>query len=191
METEGSFSEAMRHRLVDEFVVSYYNGSMKPNLAEKNMATGREIEYLMDGPQFEKIRKSEIWSYSNAVGTGYQYRVIYRDKRYSDLEPLLQMYTGTVPVQDGDKSTVEQKLYELVLQMIKEGRLPKSFRIQTTKEVQDVKVAEMLNEMERSLEELGGRVRKLEEQLSAQSSAKTENGLRPFVIPTIDPTSQS
>jgi len=167
--SDTSFSETMRHRLVEEFAVSYYNGSLRPILAEKNQMNGRDIEYLMDGPQFERTKRSDIWSSSNAVGTGYQYRVVYKDKRYTDLEHLLELYSGTVPAAEADFSEVEQRLYELIMLMIKEGRLPKTFKIQSAKEAQNEKLVSLVDELGRSLEELGRRVRKLEEQLSAQN----------------------
>jgi hypothetical protein len=166
MENAGTgFGDAMKRRVVEEFVVSYYNGSFRPNVAEKNMMTGKEIEYLMDGPQFEKIPKSDMWTFSNAIGTGYQYRVVYRDKRFSDLERLLQTYAGTSTIPEDEKTAVEQRLYEIILQLIREGRLPKSFKLVTTKDAENEKVATLVEELGRSLEELGKRVRKLEEQL--------------------------
>ncbi len=170
------FGSETRRRLVEEFAVSYYNGSLRPNLAEKNPMTGREIEFLMDGPQFEKIKRPEIWSYSNAVGTGYQYRVVYRDKRFSDLERLLQMYSGAVQVQEGDGPLVEQRLYEVILALMREGRLPKTFRIQPARDVDEQKVMSMVEELSRTLEELGERVRRLEEQLTAQDEPKPQDG---------------
>lgn len=165
---ESSFGGEARHRLVQEFAVAYCNGALKPNLAEKNPMNGREIEYLMDDPQFEKIRKSEMWSYSSAVGSGYQYRVVYRDKRFSDLERLMQMYSGTEPVPDGDVSAVERRLYEVVLVLMREGRVPKTFRIQSPTEAQEERMAVMLDEFAESLDELGKRVKILEEQLASQ-----------------------
>ena len=171
----GGFWNGAKHRVVEEFVVSYYNGSVRPNVAEKNLTTGREIEYLMDGPQFQKIKKDDMWSSSSAVGTGYQYRVVYKDKRYSDLEQLLQIYTGTTAVQDDEKPAVEQRLYELILLMIKEGRLPKTFKLQSPSEAENKRVSVLMEEMGQSLEELRERVRKLEEQLAGNGPKQEEN----------------
>lgn len=187
MENAGTgFGDAMKRRVVEEFVVAYYNGSLKPNVAEKNMMTGKEIEYLMDGPQFEKIPKSDMWTYSNAVGTGYQFRVVYRDKRFSDLERLLQVYAGTSTIPEDEKAAAEQRLYELILQLIREGRLPKSFKLVTAKDAENEKVAALVDELGRSLEELGKRVRKLEEQLR---SPKEEVGLPPVPETTVNQNS--
>jgi hypothetical protein len=180
---ESSFSEAMRRRLVEEFAVSFYNGSLKPNLAEKNPINGRDIEYLMDGPQFEKVRRSDVWSYGNAVGTGYQYRVVYKDKRFSDLEKLLQMYSGTVQTAEGDKPLAEQGLYEMVLLMIKESRLPKTFKIQSAREVQEGRLLAMVEELGRSMDELGRRVKELEERLSAHEEPEEQANPAPTAIP--------
>jgi hypothetical protein len=165
---ESSFGGDARHNMVQEFAVAYYNGVLKPNLAEKNLVTGKEIEFLMDTPQFEKIRRSEMWSFSNAVGTGYQYRVVYKDKRFSDLEPLMQMYSGAVVAPEVDTSEVERRLYELILVLMREGRVPKTFKIQSPRESREERMAAMLDEFGRSLDELGKRVRQLEEQLGAQ-----------------------
>jgi hypothetical protein len=170
-----SFGGEARRRLLEDFVVSYYNGSLKPNLAERNMATGRDIEFLMDAPQFEKIRKPEIWSDANAVGTGYQFRVVYKDRRFSDLEHLVAVYSGTLPAPDEDRAVVEQSLYQLILLLIKEGRLPKTFKIQSAKEAQEEKVDSMVEELARSVEELGLRVRKLEEQLAAKEAPTVQS----------------
>ena len=175
--SDGSFNDVVKHRVVEEFVLSYYNGAVRPNVAEKNMMTGREIEYLMDAPQFQKIKKDDIWAHSSAVGTGYQYRVVYKDKRYSDLEHLLQIYTGAVSVQDEEKPLVEQRLYELILLLIKEGRLPKNFKLKSPGEMEGQKVAQLVEEMGRSLVDLGKRVRKLEEQLAID--ARKEEELQP------------
>ena len=174
-----SFGEGMRHRLVEEFAVSYYNGSLKPNLAEKNPVTGRDIEYLMDGFQFERIRRADVWSYRNAVGTGYQYKVVYKDKRYSDLEKLLEMYSGTAQTAEEDKPLVEQRLYEMVMLMIREGRLPKTFRIQSTREAQEEKLLSMVEELGHSMDELGRRVKELEARLAEHEAPAEQVSLPP------------
>ena len=170
--SDGSFGGEMKHRLVEEFVVPYINGSLKPNFAEKNPMTGKDVEFLMDGFQFDRTRKSEVWSSGNAVGTGYQYRVVYRDRRFSDLDRLVQLYTGTIPVTEEDRPVVEQKLYERVMIMIKEGRLPKSFQVRSTKDAENEKLVALVEELGRSLDELGKRVRKLEEQLAVQNEIR-------------------
>jgi hypothetical protein len=154
----------MRRKLVEEFAVSYLNGALKPNLAEKNPVDGKDIEYFMDGPQFERTNRSEVWSFGNAVGSGYQYRVVYRDKRFSDLVRLLDIFSGAVLVPDGDRSGVERRLYDLILVLMREGRLPASFKIQSGRTSQDDRVRAMLEEFGRSLDDLAVRVKKLEEQ---------------------------
>ena len=172
---ESGFGEGLKHRLVEEFVVSYLNGSLKPNLAEKNPMNGREVEFLMDGFQLDRTKKSDIWSFGNAVGTGYQYRVTYRDRRFSELDRLVQLYTGAVPASEEDRSVVEQRLYEQVMLMLKEGRLPKSFKIQPSAEADNQKLGAMVEELGRSLEELGARVRKLEEQLAVREEVRVRD----------------
>jgi hypothetical protein len=172
----------MRHRLVEEYAVSYYNGSVKPNLAEKNPINGRDIEYLMDGPQFERIRRADVWSYGNAIGTGYQYRVVYKDKRYFDLEKLLEMYSGTVQTAEEDKALVEQRLYEMILLMMKEGRLPKTFKVQSTKETQEERLLAMVEELGRSMDELGKRVKELEARLASQETTATQVSAAPPAV---------
>ena len=162
----------MKHRLVGDFVVPYINGSLKPYLAEKNPTNGKDVEYLMDGPQLDRTRKTEVWSYANAVGTGYQYRVVYKDRRFSDLDRMVQVYSGTLPASDDEKAGVEQRLYELVMLMIKEGRLPKTFQVQSGKGAENEKLASMVEELRQSVEELGRRVRKLEDQLAVQNEIK-------------------
>ena len=171
-ESDGNFGGEMKHRLVEEFVVSYINGSLKPNFAEKNPMSGRDVEFLMDGPQLDRTKKTDIWSYSSAVGTGYQYRVVYRDRRFSDLGRLVQLYSGTLPVTEEDRSVVEQKLYELVVLMIKEGRLPKSFQVKSAKEAENEKLAALVEKLRQSLDELGKRVRRLEEQLATRNEVE-------------------
>ena len=175
-EDGSGFGESMKGRMVEEFVVSIINGSLKPNLAEKNPANGREIEFQMDGPQLERTRKADVRSYTKAVGTGYQYRVVYKDRRFSELDRLVQVYSGTLPAPDEGRQTAEQRLYELVILMIKEGRLPKTFQVQSTREVASEKLASVVEEVERSLEELGRRVRRLEEQLAVQAEARERDG---------------
>ncbi|HUH82593.1 MAG TPA: hypothetical protein VLX33_01790, partial [Nitrososphaerales archaeon] len=173
-ESEESFGEESRRRLVEEFTVSYYNGSLKPNLAEKNPINGRDIEYLMDGPQFDRTRRSDIWSYGSAIGTGYQYKVVYKDRRFSDLERLMQVYSGTLPGAEADRALAEQRLYETIMLMIKEGRLPKTFRIQS-KGAQEEKLLAMIEELGRSMEELGRRVKELEEKLVARDEPRLQS----------------
>ncbi len=162
------FGDDMKHRLVEEFVVGYYNGSVKPNLAEKNPMNGRDAEYLMDGFQFERIRKSDVWSCSDAVGTGYRYRVTYKDRRFSDLDPLLDVYSGRTSPEDTNRSAVEQRLYDLIMLLVKEGRLPKSFKIRPAKDQQAENLTAELARLNRTLGELEERIRKLEEALAAR-----------------------
>ncbi len=160
---DSSFGMTMRRRLVEDFAVAYYNGSIKPNFAEKNPITGLDAEYLMDGPQFEKIKRSEIWASSSAVGTGYQYRVIYRDKRFSDLDRLLEMYSAGVTAVEGDQSSVEERLHRLILQMIKEGRLPQSFKVQPPRDSRIEGLLSTVEHLTRSMEEVEKRLKSLEE----------------------------
>lgn len=175
---DATFGESAKHRLVEDFVVACYNGTVKPNVAEKNPTTGRDVEYLMDGPQFDRLRKAEVWSYSNAIGTGYQYRVVYKDRRFSDLERLMEVYSGTAQSNDEDRAHTEQSLYQLVLLLTKEGRLPKSFKIQTAEEAQGQKVVALVEELSKSMEELGSRVRALEEMLAAQQAVQVREPAR-------------
>ena len=171
-----SFGEESRHRLVEEFTVSYYNGSLKPNLAEKNSINGRDVEYLMDGPQFDRIRRSDVWSYGSATGTGYQYKVVYKDRRFSELEKLLEVYSGTVLTAEADRTLAGQRLYEMIMLMIKEGRLPKTFRIQS-KGAQEEKLLAMVEQLGRSMDELGRRVKELEEKLEARDRLQLQQSL--------------
>ena len=108
------------------------------------------------------------------MGTGYQYKVVYRDRRFSDLDRLVKVHSGTLPVAGDEGPASEQRLYELVMVMIKEGRLPKTFQVLSTKGAESDKLASMVEELRRSLGELGGRVRKLEEQLAAQDEVEDE-----------------
>ncbi|HEY6283929.1 MAG TPA: hypothetical protein VIW22_08400, partial [Nitrososphaerales archaeon] len=160
---ESTFGMTMRRRLVEDFAVGYYNGSLKPNFAEKNPITGLDAEYLMDGPQFEKVKKSEMWASSSAVGTGYQYRVIYRDKRFSDLDRLLEMYSAGVTTVESDQSSVEERLHRLILQMIKEGRLPQSFKVQPPRDSRIEGLTSDVEHLTRSREDLEKRLKSLEE----------------------------
>jgi hypothetical protein len=159
----GSFGPEMRRGLVEAFAVAYYNGSIKPNLAEKNPATGRDAEYLMDAPQFEKVKKSEVWAYSTAVGTGYQYRVVYRDKRFSDLDRLLEMYSGGSSSDDGDQPSAEERLYRILLVLIKEGRLPQTFKVQPPKDPRVDSLTSTVERLSQSVGDLEKRLKKLEE----------------------------
>ncbi len=181
---ESSFGGEARRKLVQEFAVAYYNGTLRPNLAEKNPMSGREIEYLMDGPQFEKTKRAEMWSYSSAVGSGYQFRVVYRDKRFSDLERLMRIYSGAEQAPDEDVSSVERRLYEVILVLMREGRVPKTFRIQSPKEAREDRMAAMLDEFGKSLDELGKRVTQLEEQLAAQKGQTQQSESSP-VTPSV------
>lgn len=181
--SESSFGDAMRRRLIEDFVVAYYNGPLKPNLAEKNPANGRDAEYLMDGGQFEKIRKAEVWSYANAVGSGYQYRVVYKDRRFSDLERLVAIYVGSVQVEDEERENARQSLYQLILLMVKEGRLPKTFKIQSSQEVQETRLLETVEELGRAMEELGRKVSAIEERLAASATEVKPSALLSSGVP--------
>jgi hypothetical protein len=153
---------------VEDFAVAYLNGSVKPNLAERNPTDGRIIEYLMDGPQLGRLDKREVWSYSNATGTGYQYRVTYRDKRFSNLDDLLAMYSGRVRVEENDMPAVEQRLYELILVLINEGRLPKNFKIRPAKDPQLDRFLAELEQLGWLLNGIDERVKRLESQMQSE-----------------------
>ncbi len=165
----------MRHRLVEDFVVAYYNGTIKPNLAEKNPTTGRDAEFLMDGPQFDRTKKSDVWSFSNAIGTGYQYRVTYRDRRFSDLDRLLEMYSAGSATEESDQPSAEEQLYKMILLLMKERRLPPTFKVQPAK---DARVENLLATVERltsSMEDLEKRLKRLED----GQAVKQDSGLGP------------
>ncbi len=80
---------------------------------------------------------------------------------------------------------VEQRLYEVILALMREGRLPKTFKIQPARDVNEEKVMSMVEELSRTLGELGERVRRLEEQLSAQDEPKPQDG-QPGSLSTAD-----
>ena len=168
----------MRHQLVEDFAVSYYNGSIRPNLAEKNPINGRDIEYLMDGRQFEKTNRPEIWSYSSATGTGYQYKVTYRDKRFSNLDHLLEMYSGKMAATESDQPLVEQRLYELILLLIKEGRLPRNFKIQPASDTRISNLVSMVEQLGQSIADLEKRLRRIEERRTVQGDSGIPNDSR-------------
>ena len=177
--SESSFSEGMRRRLIEDFVLAYYNGSLKPNMAEKDPSTGRDVEFLMDAPQFDKIRKSDVWSFSNAVGTGYQYRVVYRDRRFSDLGHLVDVYSGTSEATEEERASAGQGLYQLIQLMTKEGRVPKTFKVKSAQEVQEQRLGAMVEELTRTVEELGKKVKALEEKFAAQQAPPAQDDLVP------------
>jgi CRISPR/Cas system type I-B associated protein Csh2 (Cas7 group RAMP superfamily) len=166
---ESTFGLTMRRRLIEDFAVAYYNGSIKPNFAEKNPITLQDAEFLMDGPQFEKIPKSDIWTSSSAVGTGYQYRVIFRDKRFTDLDRLLEKYSAGVNTAESDQASVEERLHRLILQMIKEGRLPQSFKVQPTKDPRIEGLVSAVEHLTQALEDMEMRLKRLEEAQTAVS----------------------
>ena len=166
---DSSFGMTMRKRLVEDFAVAYYNASIKPNFAEKNPITGLDAEYLMDGPQFDKVKKSEMWASSSAVGTGYQYRVIYRDKRFSDLDRLLEMYSAGLKTEESTQSSVEERLYRIILQLIKEGRLPQNFKVQPAKDPRIEGLLSSVESLTRSMEDMETRLKRLEEAQTARS----------------------
>ena len=161
-ESPGSFSPEMKKRLMEDFVVGYYNGSVKPNLAEKDPSTGRNVEFLMDSRQFEKTNRASVWSSSEAVGTGYRFRVVYKDKRFSDLDQLLGMYSGSIVVPDEDMAAVEQRLYERIMLLIKEGRLPRGFKLQPSADSRIEKLNLMVESLSQTIDRLERRVRSLE-----------------------------
>jgi hypothetical protein len=178
---DSTFSMTMRRRMIEDFAVAYYNGSIKPNFAEKNPITLQDAEFLMDGPQFEKIPKSEIWKSSSAVGTGYQYRVTYRDKRFSDLDRLLEMYSGGTTTAEMDQPSVEERLHRLILQMIKEGRLPQNFKVQPAKDSRIEGLLTAVESLTRSLEDLEKRLKRLEEAQTPRQEPAIPN--EPPVVP--------
>jgi hypothetical protein len=73
------------------------------------------------------------------------------------------MYSGNVSLEENDRAWVEQSLYDLILLLIKEKRLPQSFKIQPAK---DPRIDTLISEVERLthvIEELEKRVIKVEE----------------------------
>lgn len=176
----------MKRRTVEAFAIAYFNGEVKPNLSEKDPMSGREVEFLMDAPQFDKVNRAEVWSHSTAVGTGYQYRVVYKDKRFSGLAQLLAMYSGSIPVADSDKPAVEQRLYEVVLLLIRERRLPSTFKLQPAKDQNEAKVEGLQAEVSR----LGQIIDALEKRvkvLESSSEPEEPQAVTPEPIPSVAP----
>jgi len=165
---EGGFSDILRRRTLQDFVVGFYNGTIKPNLAERDPASGRDIEFPMDGPEFERTKKSEVWSFSPAPGSGYKYKVIYKDRRFAGLEQLLGMYSGSVST-DQPKSRVEQSLYEVVMLLMKEGRLPESFKIQAPGDPRVDKLLATVEGLTQALEGLERRVKAIEDARASET----------------------
>lgn len=170
----------MKRSTVEHFAISFYNGEVKPNLCEKDPMTGRDIEFLMDAPQFDKVNRSEVWSYSTAVGTGYQYRVSYKDKRFSGLLQLLAMYSGSVPVADSDRHMVEQRLYEMILALVREQRLPSNYKLQPPKDARETKVEGLQAEVSR----LGQIIEALEIRVKALESSSEPEEPQPAALPS-------
>ena len=83
------------------------------------------------------------------------------------------MYSGTVQAADADKAAAEQRLYETIMLLIKEGRLPKTFSIQT-QGAQVAKLLAMIEQLGRTMDELGRRVRELEEKLEARAEPELQ-----------------
>ena len=59
--------------------------------------------------------------------------------------------------------------------MIKEGRRPRTFQLRSTSDTENEKLVSMVEELRKSLDELGSRVKKLEEQVAVRNEVQARD----------------
>lgn len=137
------FNDEAKRSLVADFVVQFYNRSIKLDLAEKDLG-GSALSYVMEKEAFRKLKNVEIVSYYVEEKQRYLstyspydvFHVIKRDPRFLDLEELADKYSNVVKVGPEEKEAVIDKIYETIMVMLREGRMSDNFRLKPYRDAQ-------------------------------------------------------
>ncbi len=159
------FNEAFRHGLVQDFSVSFYNRTVRPNIAQKNLSNGTDAIFVYgqyDAPRFESLDKSKIASYEYNGSPLYSYHVKLRDERFNDLDGLLEKYSD-IDTPPTEKLSAEKELYRLIRLLMKEERIPNNFKIQPFRDAQIDNLATKIERIAKLLDNIEKRTKNLEE----------------------------
>ncbi|MDA4124605.1 MAG: hypothetical protein OK438_04040 [Thaumarchaeota archaeon] len=160
------FNEGQRHSLVQDFSVAYYNRDVIPDVTDKD-ANNEDVNFAFSKGEngsyknFYKLRKSEVVSYEwDSSYSRYEVKLV--DERFKELNALLDKYSDA-DTPSTDKLLVEKELYRLIRILMKEGRVPKTFKLQPFRDAQMSHLASSLERTTKLLDTLEKRVRGLED----------------------------
>lgn len=161
------FNPAFRHNLVQEFCIAYYNKDFKPDVALKSETSGQDAHWYSDSTIDLEKWKGEpgVISYidnGRVSSAGYRYSVILRDSRFKELDALVEKYFDP-DTPSADKLNTEKELYKLVRILMKDNRIPKSFKMQPFRDAQLESIAMKQERTVRLLDALEKRVASLED----------------------------
>ncbi|MDG6950890.1 MAG: hypothetical protein JRN12_03475 [Nitrososphaerota archaeon] len=159
--SDSYFNEKTRHSLVQTFAVCYFNREVKPDLAQKGR-TGANAEFSVHYSSLDKYPKETVWSCKLQSYSSYDYYMVLKDERFSELDELLDKYSDRIEVPESEKALIEKKLYSLTLLMMKEDRLPHSFRLEPVHDAEMNNLASKLERTTKLLDNLERRIANIE-----------------------------
>jgi hypothetical protein len=152
----------MKHRLVEDFVVAHYNRTVNLDLQKKDK-NGTVLTYIMYTADFNKLKPTEIVSYSSYRFAGGDYSVVKRDDRFLDIEELMDKYSGILEALVDEKVMVERKLYSSIMILMREGRINGDFKLRPVRDAQLDSIASKFDKAIKLLDNLEKRTKNLEE----------------------------
>ena len=143
---------------MQEFVISCYNRTVVPDLADKNANRVNIGSWRDDNA---KINGNLIWSIGGKDSFDRNF-IVMKDNRFSELDELLDKYSERIDCPEEEKPLIEKKLYSMILLLMKEGRVPKSFQIQPFRDSQIESLTSKIDRIAKLIDNLERRVKGLE-----------------------------
>ena len=150
------FNDDMKRRLVENFVVSYYNKLISPDLAIKTIDNKNVV--MMVGPaNIGKYDPNDIWSYDNS-----SWNLVLKDNRFNQLNELVDKYSDRIETPELEKPAIEKKLYSLILLLMREGRIQEDFELEPQRDAELDNLASKIDRISKLIDNVEKRVRSLE-----------------------------
>ncbi|MBI3841441.1 MAG: hypothetical protein HY297_05785 [Thaumarchaeota archaeon] len=184
------FNDDVKHRLVEKFTVAYNNKLITLNTSEKNEFEG-EIVHDLTETQFKTKgwKDSQIYSVSYLSKTYTNdptHRVQLVDRRFVDLRELVDKYSDIIETPESEKPTIEKRIYSMILQLKREGRIRGNFEMEPQKDIEAIRLgAEVrqvtieLNQMKLLVENLSKKVDTTNKFLKELLEKWQTKGIRP------------
>jgi hypothetical protein len=178
------FNETMRHNLVQEFALAYYTREIIPDLAEKyEFIDGSEYthNFMTRKDVVEYIASVGGWSRVISSGTltdspNSEWFVKIVDKAYKDLDSLLDKYSD-VDTPPDEKNKAEKELYPMTKRLMKQGRIPKEFKLQPYRDQYLEDLTLKMASMGVKMDALGRKIENLDTRLKIVEKIAAETGV--------------
>ncbi len=161
------FDEASKHRIVSEFVVSYFAHKIKIDtmnvFKQRHWFSKEDLEgkdartYIDETAQNLKFKSWQIFQTQDGI-----FFIEEEDQEFKDVNELCKKYAGMIEIPESERQLVERRLYPIIMELMKGQRIEGKFDLQPYRDMELEKLTLSLERLAKLTDNLEKRVGSLE-----------------------------